>query len=330
MPRLSFVALGESVVRGVNLGGWLVLEPWITPGIFATSIAADEYTYCTNITTQQKKLLKLHRDTFITEADFKWLATRGISAVRLPVGYWLFGDFAPFQKTVQYVDKAFTWAAKYKIRILLDLHGAPGSQNGRMHSGMAGEVLWHVDLLNIQDTLSVLTRLGKRYGKHPALLGISVLNEPSPDIPVDILERFYKTAIKQLRPLCNSDVWFVCSDAFQPRRWDRRMHGRQIYFDYHHYQLFGWIDTYLPESWQLFRAKYLLPRNLKRMQKHHKIMVGEWSGALHKRGNQRGDSIRYINAQRRAFDAANVPYFYWTYKTEYGGVWSFKDLVEHH
>ena len=25
---------GQDKVRGVNLGGWLVLEPWITPSIF--------------------------------------------------------------------------------------------------------------------------------------------------------------------------------------------------------------------------------------------------------------------------------------------------------
>jgi len=30
---LSF-AFGQDKVRGVNLGGWLVLEPWITPSIF--------------------------------------------------------------------------------------------------------------------------------------------------------------------------------------------------------------------------------------------------------------------------------------------------------
>lgn len=27
-------AFGQDKVRGVNLGGWLVLEPWITPSIF--------------------------------------------------------------------------------------------------------------------------------------------------------------------------------------------------------------------------------------------------------------------------------------------------------
>ena len=38
------------IMRGVNLGGWLVLEPWITPSLFepfinATNPAVDEYTF---------------------------------------------------------------------------------------------------------------------------------------------------------------------------------------------------------------------------------------------------------------------------------------------
>lgn len=31
--NLSF-AFGSEKIRGVNLGGWFVLEPWITPSIF--------------------------------------------------------------------------------------------------------------------------------------------------------------------------------------------------------------------------------------------------------------------------------------------------------
>ena len=38
--------------KGVNLGGWLVLEPWITPSIFEEvntgrlkGLIVDEYTY---------------------------------------------------------------------------------------------------------------------------------------------------------------------------------------------------------------------------------------------------------------------------------------------
>ncbi len=35
---------------------------------------------------------------------------------------------------LSYIDKAFEWGLKYGIAILLDMHAAPGSQNGNDHS----------------------------------------------------------------------------------------------------------------------------------------------------------------------------------------------------
>jgi len=32
--RSAAFAFGDTKVRGLNIGGWLVLEPWITPSIF--------------------------------------------------------------------------------------------------------------------------------------------------------------------------------------------------------------------------------------------------------------------------------------------------------
>ena len=50
---LNFEELCNSKIRGVNLGGWLVLEPWITPKIFENANKdykvkngiIDEYTF---------------------------------------------------------------------------------------------------------------------------------------------------------------------------------------------------------------------------------------------------------------------------------------------
>ena len=33
-------------LRGVNLGGWLVLEKWMTPSLFAGVQAEDETSWC--------------------------------------------------------------------------------------------------------------------------------------------------------------------------------------------------------------------------------------------------------------------------------------------
>lgn len=310
-------------LRGVNLGGWLVLEPWLTPSVYKGSAAVDEYTFCQ---TEDLARLTKHRETFITEHDFAWLQAHNIEAVRLPVGHWLFGDEPPYAGTVQYVDQAFAWAAKHKLKILLDLHGAPDSQNGAVHSGRRGSVAW-----DAQKTLVILIRLAERYGRHPALLGISLLNEPSPKLGKGALKGFYQQAYRELYSHCSADTWIVFSDAFRPWRWRwefKRLQFPAMLIDYHHYQIYSWLDKLLPIKWQLWRAAHTLPPKVRRMAVHHPVIIGEWSLAL--RGGKAvtvKQRQQYARLQQTAFVAADA-WFFWTYKTEYGGSWSFRYCIE--
>jgi aryl-phospho-beta-D-glucosidase BglC (GH1 family) len=88
-----------------------------------------------------KAMLEKHWDTRITEEDFAWLQKIGINTVRVPIGYWSLGVNycldTPFQNIAEVYEKswsrvlrAISWASKYNIGVLIDLHGAPGSQNG--------------------------------------------------------------------------------------------------------------------------------------------------------------------------------------------------------
>ena len=74
-------------------------------------------------------------ETWITETDFKQISQLGFNSVRLPIGYWNvivdpYKWFAPYdyRTSLKYIDKAFAWALKYNLSVLLDLHGGPGSQ----------------------------------------------------------------------------------------------------------------------------------------------------------------------------------------------------------
>lgn len=312
-------------LRGVNLGGWLVLEPWVTPGLFKGSVAVDEYTYC-QLHAQDLSALTKHRDTFITEQDFVWLQAHGIEAVRLSVGYWLFGDEAPYIATVKYVDEAFAWAKKYNLKILLDLHGAPSSQNGKIHSGRRGAIEW-----DASKTLEVLIRLAEQYGQHSALLGISLLNEPSPEIGKAALKDFYVQAYHELHSRCVEDAWIIFSDAFRPRWWRREFKQGDfpaMSVDYHHYQIYRWMDKLLPVRWQLWRTRFTVPPKIRRMAKRHPVVIGEWSLAL--RTGKRvtaAQKQQYGTLQQAAF-ATTDAHFYWTYKTTYGSSWSYRDCVD--
>ena len=59
-------------INGVNLGGWLVLERWMTPGLFRASGEEDEiWLHRSTDPAELERLLRRHRDTYITEDDFR-------------------------------------------------------------------------------------------------------------------------------------------------------------------------------------------------------------------------------------------------------------------
>ncbi|KAI8335875.1 glycoside hydrolase superfamily [Chlamydoabsidia padenii] len=153
----------ETPIRGINLGGWLVLEPFITPSVFEQApdpnkkpeerqtirdhVALDEWTLCERLgPTKAKQVLEHHYDTFIQESDFKTIRDMGFNHVRIPIGHWSIRPLAhePFVPHVawSYLLRGIQWARKYGLRVMVELHTAPGSQNGWNHSGRAGNVGW--------------------------------------------------------------------------------------------------------------------------------------------------------------------------------------------
>ncbi|KAG8091416.1 hypothetical protein GUJ93_ZPchr0012g21833 [Zizania palustris] len=65
------------------------------------------------------------------------------------------------------LDRAFDWADKYNLRVIIDLHAAPGSQNGQAHGGSRdGTVRWGDAKIN--ETVQVIKALADRYASRKA------------------------------------------------------------------------------------------------------------------------------------------------------------------
>jgi glucan 1,3-beta-glucosidase len=136
--------------RGVNLGGWLSLEPFITPSLFnydSKLEIVDEWTLCSHLgPTEAASTLEKHYSTFVTEQTFVDIANSGLDHVRIPFSYWAVttydGDPYVFRTSWRYLLRGIEWARKHGLRINLDLHGLPGSQNGWNHSGHQGAIGW--------------------------------------------------------------------------------------------------------------------------------------------------------------------------------------------
>jgi glucan 1,3-beta-glucosidase len=116
-------------VRGVNLGGWFVLEPWITPSIFDAvgGAAIDEWTYSATLGKDEAhNRLSNHWSTFITPGDFNAIAGAGMNHVRIPIGYWsvIPIDGEPYvQGAYDKLGEALDWAAGAGLKVMIDLHG---------------------------------------------------------------------------------------------------------------------------------------------------------------------------------------------------------------
>ena len=231
-------------IRGVNLGNWLVLEKWMSQELFLGLEAEDESAFYEDLSSEEAKLrLHMHRGYYIQERDFQRIRAMGLNLVRIPVPHFIFGDYEPGVGCIQYLDHAFTWAEKYGLKILIDLHTAPDSQNGFDNGGLSGVVKWHQKEENIAFELSVLERLAQRYAGHSALYGIELLNEPiskemlrtvgprykarhpeqavgSEAVPTDLLKDFYLKGYETVRKYCASEVMVVLHDQFILEQWE--------------------------------------------------------------------------------------------------------------
>lgn len=303
MPFSVQHAIGyHSYMQGVNLGGWLVPEQWITPSLF-------------NGGATSHRKIQAHFERFITPQDIAWLAAHGINAVRIPVPYT--GAFA-------FLDPIVAAAHEHDMHVLIDLHTAPGSQNGWDHSGGAGEPMWHTDPANIAVTLDAVEEIAQHYAGD-TLWGIAVLNEPRWDVPNDILVDYYKRAYHRIRKHCPQTV-VVVSDAFRPHDWQgvfTRDEFKNIMLDMHLYQAFSPEDKALDIAGHVHKVRVEWAQLIARQD--IPVIVGEWSLGLDE--TDTWAIKQYGQAQLQTFSKA-AGWFYWTYKTEAADNWNFRHCLE--
>ena len=140
---------------GTNIGGWLVLEPWITPSLFYRflgkthdeGVAIDSWTMCEVLGARGgNEIMRTHWDNWITEDTIKALKEREVEIVRLPLGDWTLNQYGPYVGCMDGADEKIDWflktAHEYGIKVLLDFHALKGSQNGYDNSGRASDLEW--------------------------------------------------------------------------------------------------------------------------------------------------------------------------------------------
>lgn len=294
-------------IKGVNLGNWLVLEKWMSPALFDGTTAEDEYYLPRQLSREAYEArIRVHRSEYISERDFAYIKSLGLNSVRIPVPYFVFGDCPPFIGCVRELDKAFGWADKYGLAILLDLHTVPGSQNGFDNGGLSGVCKWSGQPESVEFTLTVLERLAERYGRRKSLWGIQVVNEPitermwntmdiqkryppvdeemaagSGPVSMEFLKDFYMTAYRRLRRFLPEEKAVVFHDGFELKEWKDFMQNKElknVVLDTHLYlmiaEAFGCPQTV--EGYTEYIEKNFA-RDIEEVQSYVPVICGEWS-----------------------------------------------------
>src|SRR4051812_29333737 len=140
------------VLRGFNLGGALVMEPWLAnldlkPGATGLPPIKDDkglWDVLGQRFGQEKaaELQRAWRTAWANESDIARMVELGGNVVRIPFWYPVVedpkkpGELRP--DGVKVLDDLVAACAAYRLYAILDLHGAPGGQSKEDHTGEVG------------------------------------------------------------------------------------------------------------------------------------------------------------------------------------------------
>lgn len=252
-------------LKGVNAGGYLFQEFWMTPtrpseteGIHAEH---DIYRYLTDQYGEERmrELINVYQDAYWTEEDFDNLAEHGANVIRLPFWYLNIVDFEG--EFVEGWYERFDWfieeAGKRGIYVILDFHGAPGSQNGSDHSGVDGgdekeaaSEFFYGDEQSVLDNQELFYKIwevvAERYQGNPVVAGYDLLNEPyctyryDSSVAVDDMHKtlwgIYDEAYKRIREIDDDHMIFMEAtwdpvDLPDPKDYS----WENVVYEYHNY-----------------------------------------------------------------------------------------------
>jgi glucan 1,3-beta-glucosidase len=196
----------------------------------------DEFTYGQyqdRVVAQTK--LRNHWSTFYSEDDFRLMHEYGLNHARyaspiystvleptlcrIPISWWsvpMEQDTGPYITGAwPYVLKALDWAAAHNIYVILDLHGAPASQNGFDNSGLrTGDPQWGLQQSNINATVNIISYIAKEVGKKVSV--IELLNEIAGFRQSfgDAARQYWSSGYKAVRAAVGMEPKVMIGDAF--------------------------------------------------------------------------------------------------------------------
>lgn len=305
------------VLRGINLGGWLVEEPWMMP--FQTK-APDGSSlppikdHASLVTVLEKRfgpagrarVQTAFRQAWLNEGDFDRIQAARLNCVRLPFLAGMIEEPNGFKP----LDDAIAWAGKRGIYVILDMHGAPGSQSGEAHTGVTGRNQFFQDPANVAQAEAIWTKIARRYRDNPAVAGYDLINEPTGTPNSDTLYVVTDRLYRAVRASDPTHLIFI-EDGYTGIQWmpfPGPCGWTNVVYSSHYYQ----FHAKSPADHVKAFGDYLAAIEKERARRQVPFYVGEF-------GLEPGGTADTEAALIKDMDAQGVSWSQWTYKVIFGG-----------
>lgn len=343
---------------GVNGGAWFIPENWMVPSLF--SCAADgkssEMDFLNGYGGSGKGIksararLEKHWDTWIQAKDFVEMKSLGLNTLRLPIGYWHLpgsnftkdSDFEPYGKVYvnawKYIKRAIKYADDNDIGVIIDMHGAYGSQNGQPHSGVSNSNVGFYNDFNENKMTKLLVWLMQELEDVTNVIGIELLNEPRND---SRLWKWYSSAMDAMRKAQTKsrDMPLYFHDAFSPSQGAEFVSKRNDFVvqDTHSYFVYTEQDRDMSASKHTSHIEGEVQKSMSKLADTARgnMVVGEWSCALNPNSlknsnNKRAAATEFCQAQTSTYLNATAGVIFWSWKMEHcnsNAGWCFKSAL---
>ncbi|KAI9446884.1 family 5 hypothetical beta glucosidase from glycoside dehydrogenase [Russula earlei] len=229
IPLLSLLAFSTttaadvpSKIYGVNLGSWLVLEPWMLPNEWksmggqscsdCSKCIASEFALAAAFPNDVDQRFAKHWSTWFTEHDVDHLQQLGINTVRIPLGYWIVEPLVNRETEhyprggIKFLTSGLDMLRKAGIRVILDHHALPGVQVAdQMFTGHCTNNVQFFTSYNYGRALTwtaVMTFLTQLHPNYESVFSIEAVNEPQMDAEkTPGLDEFEKDFVRTVRAM---------------------------------------------------------------------------------------------------------------------------------
>lgn len=242
------------LIQGIGLGNWLMPEGYMFKFKQAKSPRQIHALMKTILGREDAaEFWKLFRERYIAREDIQFIKRAGFNTVRVPLHYGLFlGQHDPYGADSaepltfdgpgwELLDRLVGWCREAGLRVILDLHAAPGGQTGVNHDDGTGFPLVFYVPRERERTEALWREIARRYRDEPAVLGYELLNEPistynDEDILNPGLEPYYARLTAAVRAVDPNHIIFLAA-----AQWDQNIgvfgkpFARDLVYVYHQF-----------------------------------------------------------------------------------------------